>query len=73
MLNRGNSDAEIIGRLIQDDNSDKEILQMIVYNEQLSSERKCQIHCIDADKDIESVFKDVMYYASRGEDDDHCV
>ena len=59
MVDRGDADSAIISRVLHDDNSDKEVLHMIVYNESNCSDRSCKLYNVDANNDAEDVFKQV--------------
>ena len=72
MIKRGDSDSAIIGRVINDDNSDRSVLHMLVYNEQNCSHRNCQLYSVDANSDMDEVFKQVMDHVLGGIDNDHC-
>ena len=60
MVERGDADSSIVGRILHDDNPNKEILHMIVNNEQSCSNRNCKLYCVDANNSMDEVFKQVM-------------
>lgn len=72
MVERGDSDAAIISRILNDDNADKEVLHMIVYNEQNSTNRSCKLYSVNANNDVDDVFKQVMNHVLGGVDGGYC-
>ena len=72
MAERGDSDSEIIRRILNDDNADKEVLHMLSYNEQNCSNRNCQLYSVNANCDMDSVFKQVMQHVLGGVNNDYC-